>query len=139
MAIHATVIGNLGGDAEVKTVGDNKQVCNFSIAAGNPRDKTATTWVRCALWGPRGAKLQSYLTKGSRVAAVGTITTREYNGKTYIECEVSEVELLGDRKRAEDEAPSPAPSRKPAPAPRTVASDYENDFANASAADEIPF
>lgn len=140
MAIHATVIGNLGKDAEVKTVGQGRTVCNFSVAASNPRNKDQTTWVRCALWGQRGEKLQGYLTKGSRVAAVGTLTTRDYDGKTYVELEVTEIELLGDRKKAEDEAP-PArpPARKPAPAPRTVASDYEENYADAESSDSIPF
>lgn len=110
MGIHATVIGHLGRDAESKVTPGGKSVCNFNIGANNPRDKTATTWVRCALWGARGEKLASYLTKGARVAAVGTLIAREYehNGqrKTSVELDVSELELLGDRA----DKPKPAPS-----------------------------
>lgn len=93
--IYGTVIGNLGGAAETKTISTGKLVTNFSIAAKNGRDKDATVWVRCALWGARGEKVAQYLEKGTRVTVMGVITTREHNGKTYVECDVQELALQG--------------------------------------------
>jgi single-strand DNA-binding protein len=105
--IHATVIGNLGGDAELKVVGqNNNSVCNFSIATKGRKKDGPTTWVRAAMWGTRAEKVAPYLKKGGRVAAVGTITTREHDGKTYVELDVSELELLGDKPAAQSASAS---------------------------------
>jgi single-strand DNA-binding protein len=49
------------------------------------------------MWGVRAEKVAPYLKKGGRVAAVGTLTTREHDGKTYVELDVTELELLGDK------------------------------------------
>lgn len=95
--IHATVIGNLGSDAETKVIGSGKKVTNFSVATKGFGKDSPTTWVRCAMWGDRGEKVASFLKKGKRVAAVGTITTREHESKTYVECNVAELELLSPK------------------------------------------
>jgi len=116
--ISATVIGNLGRDAELKTIAGGRAVCNFSVAsAGRAGNEKVTTWVRCAMWGARGEKVAQYLTKGTRVGVSGTLTTREHDGKTYLELDVHELELLGDRPKAQDEEPrrSPGAGRRPPP------------------------
>lgn len=95
--LYGTVIGNLGGAAETKTIPSGKTVTNFSVAAKNGRDKDSTLWVRCALWGTRGEKVAQYLEKGTRVTVMGVITTREHNGKTYVECDVQEIALQGGK------------------------------------------
>lgn len=102
MGIHATVIGNLGRDAETRQLGSGKVVANFSVATTRKsRDGDTTTWVRCALWGERANKLAQYLTLGSKVAAIGTLYTREHEGKTYVELDVQDVELLGGKPQRE--------------------------------------
>ena len=106
--IHSVVCGNLGKDAEIKTINGGKVVCNFSVASTG-RDK-ATTWVGCALWGVRAEKVHKYLTKGTKVAVSGQLTTREHNGKTYLEIDVSELELMGGGRR-EDEPRDEEPRR----------------------------
>ncbi len=95
--IHATVIGNLGNAAETKAIPSGKIVTNFSVATKGRGKETDTTWVRCAMWGERGKKVAEYLTKGQKVAAVGTLTARVHEGKTYIELDVQELELLGGK------------------------------------------
>ncbi len=99
--IMVNVVGNIGKDAELKTTPTGKMVCNFSVASSD-RNK-ATTWVGCAVWGARGEKLAKYLTKGSKVAVSGSMSTREHNGKTYLEVDVSEVELCGRGQREEEQ------------------------------------
>lgn len=95
--LHTTAIGNLGKDAETKTLQSGKVVCNFSIATKG-RDKDAPTiWVDCAMWGERGKRVAEYLKKGARVAVSGTLGTREYNQKTYLTLDVQELELLGGK------------------------------------------
>lgn len=95
--ISAVVAGNLGKDAEVKNVGGN-DVCSFSVASTTKvKGEDSTTWIRCSMWGQRGAKLAEYLTKGKSVCVSGGLTTREYEGKTYIEMRVDDVRLMGSK------------------------------------------
>lgn len=99
--IHATVIGNLGADAETKTIASGKMVTNFNVATKGRGKDAKTIWVRCAMWGERGKKVAEYLTKGTRVAAVGTLDNHEHEGKTYLQLDVQELELLGGGKKDE--------------------------------------
>lgn len=93
--IIVTLAGNLGRDAELKAVGDSS-VLSFNVAAKSGYgQREQTLWVSCALWGKRGETLAQYLTKGSQVTVIGELSTREYDGKTYLECRVSEVKLQG--------------------------------------------
>ena len=98
--IHCTCIGNLGNDGELKVVGQGNTVCNFSIGTRGRKKDGPTTWVRAAMWGKRAEAVAPYLKKGGRVAVTGTLTSREHEGKTYLEVDVSELELLGDRPQA---------------------------------------
>ena len=88
-----TVSGNLGRDAEVKTVGGST-VANFSIAVKSGFGQNEqTVWVDCALWGKQAeGKLPSYLVKGQKVCVSGELGTREHNGKTYITLRVNNID-----------------------------------------------
>ena len=110
--ISATVSGNLGKDAETRNAGSGT-VTNFSVAStARVKGEKVTTWVRCALWGKRGESLQRYLTKGTRLAVSGSLSTREHDGKTYLELEAHDVDLLGGGER--DREPAARPAAKPA-------------------------
>jgi single-strand DNA-binding protein len=50
-------------------------------------------WTDCTIWGTRGEKLAQYIRKGKFVVVSGTLTTREYNGKTYLQLGVNEIDL----------------------------------------------
>lgn len=109
--IAATVCGNLGADAELKVTQGGTSVCNFSVASeARVKGEKVTTWVRCAMWGVRAEKVAKFLTKGTKVAAMGSLSTREFQGKTYVEVEVSEVQLMGGG-RNPHEAPADPPPR----------------------------
>jgi single-strand DNA-binding protein len=87
--------GNLGRDAELRDA-RGTAVCAFSVAVTRKlRGEKTTTWVKCSVWGKRAPGLAQYLTKGTRIAVSGELVLREYNGKTYLDCNVSEVTLLG--------------------------------------------
>lgn len=130
--ISATVAGNLGKDAEVRQAG-GQNVCSFNIASSSKvKGEDVTTWVRAQLWGKRGDSLAQYLTKGQSVCAAGTLTTREYEGKTYLELNVSDVKLMGKPGGAANSGGGSGGSRA---APKPVAnSGYTND-----ADEDIPF
>lgn len=104
--ISATVVGNLGRDAELKTIG-NTSVLSFAVASERKtKGEKTTLWVSCSLWGSRGETLARYITKGTKVAVTGELSTRESakTGKTYLEVRVDQLELLGGGNRAERSA-----------------------------------
>ena len=94
------LIGHLGRDAELKTVGGTT-VCEFSIAVSTKKKGVETTnWFRCALWGKRGESLVQYLTKGKAVFVTGRFEARDFVKQDGVagyslECNVGELEFLG--------------------------------------------
>lgn len=93
--INATIAGNIGKDAVTRNAGSTT-VTGFSVAVEQRgKDGKKTQWVNVSFWGKRGEVLAQYLTKGGRVAVAGELTTREYEGKTYLELEASNVTLMG--------------------------------------------
>lgn len=102
----ATLIGNLGRDAELRYTPGGAAVATFSIATserwkgkdGTQQEKTE--WHRCVLWGKAAEALSEYLTKGKQVAVEGRIETRKWtdkdgNDKYSTEIRVDRVILLG--------------------------------------------
>lgn len=102
--IQLTVVGYLGKDAEVKTVGDNK-VINFSVAHTetykdkNGEKQSKTSWVDCSQWVKSDA-VAKYLTKGKPVAVSGEPSARAYKAadgeaKSSLCLRVEELQLIG--------------------------------------------
>lgn len=110
-----TIGGRLGKDAVLRTAGSG-QVCSFSVAVDDRsgREK-ATYWFDVSLWGKRGEAIARYLTKGTQVAVSGDFRRREYEGKTYLEVNASDVTLMGggERQDRRDDAPATAQSGSP--------------------------
>jgi single-strand DNA-binding protein len=110
-----SIAGNVGKDAEVRRTQDGTAVASWSVAVEDRtgREK-ATIWFDVSMWGARGEKLASYITKGTRVAVSGDLGTREYNGKTYLTVRADQVTLLGGGERRDearrDDAYSPPPN-----------------------------
>lgn len=95
--INATIAGNIGKDAVTRTAGSTT-VTGFSVAVEQrSKDGKKTQWVNVSFWGKRGEVLAQYLTKGGRVTVAGELTTRDYDGKTYLELEASNVTLQGGK------------------------------------------
>lgn len=91
--------GNIGGDVKVNNAGGTA-VANFSVAVkAGYGDKAQTIWIACALWGKQAeSKLIDYLVKGQGVAVSGELSTREHDGKTYLQVRVSTIDLVGGGK-----------------------------------------
>ena len=126
------IAGNIGKDAVSRTTqsGDNVTSWSVGVEERNGQDKR-TIWFDCSLWGKRGESLGQYLTKGSKVAVSGELSTREHDGKTYLTVRVNEVSLQGggqQRSQASDQHYT-APRDNPVSRPVT----------NADFDDEIPF
>lgn len=129
--------GNIGGDVKVNNAGGTA-VANFSVAVkAGYGEKAQTIWIACALWGKQAeSKLVDYLVKGQGVAVSGELSTREHDGKTYLQVRVGTIDLVGGGKSDGGSQSAPQQSRqapqqsahKPQPAP-----DFD------SFDDDIPF
>lgn len=92
----ATIAGNLGRDAEFKST-QSGDLCKFSVAVTTGwGDRKATTWWDVTKWGKGAEGLASILRKGAKVAVSGEISTREHEGKTYLQIRADHVTLQGD-------------------------------------------
>lgn len=97
------LIGNLGGDPEVKRTQDGKPVVNLSIATSDSwKDKNSgerkekTEWHRVVIWneGLCGVA-EKYLQKGAKVYIEGALTTRKWQDKDGKDKYSTEVVLNG--------------------------------------------
>jgi single-strand DNA-binding protein len=72
------VMGNLGGDPEMRYMQDGTAVTNFSVATSrrwtdkaSGESREATTWFRVAVWGRQAETANEYLSKGRQVLVEG--------------------------------------------------------------------
>lgn len=75
-----TIVGNLGGDPEMRYMPDGTAVTNFSVATnrrwtnqqtGEPAEET--TWFRVSVWGRQAETTNQYLSKGQQVLVEGRL------------------------------------------------------------------
>lgn len=108
-----TIAGNIGKDAVTRTTGNGDKVTSWSVAVEerNGQDKR-TIWFDCNLWGARGEKLAQYLTKGSKVAVAGELSTREHEGKTYLTIRADQITLMGGGQDRQEPRQEQAPAQR---------------------------
>lgn len=98
-----TIAGNIGKDATTRTTQGGDSVTGWTVAVEDRQGKEKSTlWFDCSLWGKRGETLAQYLTKGSKVAVSGDLSTREHEGKTYLSIRADQVTLLGGGEKREE-------------------------------------
>ena len=121
------LIGNLGGDPEIRYLPSGQPVTNFSIATtekwtgkdGNPGERTE--WHRIVVFGKQAETCKEYLKKGRQAYVEGRLQTREWQNKEgqkqkSTEIIAQNVRFLGTgpggagRERGEPEAPQEEPS-----------------------------
>lgn len=116
MSWHQTVIvGNLGGDPELRYMQSGDAVCNFSVAVSERwRDRRSgeqqerTTWYRVAVWGAQAENCNTYLAKGRRVLVTGNVSARGYinnNGEAAasLDLRARDVRFLSSRNEDGDQ------------------------------------
>ena len=135
--------GNLTRDPEVRTSESGVCICTFSLAVNRPKDKGGNSkadFIPIKALGKKGEVCGKYLKKGSRIGAVGTLSTYTYtngSGDKRFKTEVllEDITFLGEgggqRQGATgDNGPTPPPDY---PAPPTTGEFQEVDD------DELPF
>lgn len=85
------VVGNIGGDPEMRYMADGTAVTNFSIAYNRRRNDRQTgqmvdetTWFRVSIWGKRAEVANQYLTKGRQVLVEGQLRVDPNTGSPRI-------------------------------------------------------
>lgn len=90
------IAGRLGKNAEHRKLQNGTDVCSFSVATDvGWGDNKHTVWVDVAKFGKGAEGLTRYLTKGTSVTVVGDLSTREHEGKTYLNCRADDIALQG--------------------------------------------
>src|SRR5689334_1141659 len=104
----ATIIGNLGGDPEMRYTAAGRPFTTFSVACnrtyttGEGDRKEQTEWFRVIAGGRLAEICSQYLSKGRQVYVEGRLSTRTFegsDGKTRFSVEISasEVQMIGPR------------------------------------------
>ena len=108
--LNLSLAGTLGRDAEYKESQSGKGRCSFSVAVNvGYGEKRTTQWIDVTRWGEGSRGLANLLRKGSKVALSGEMSTREHNGKTYIQCRADHVTIQGTPQGSERREPDGSP------------------------------
>ena len=124
MSINRVILlGRVGKDAEVRTVGDNK-VASFTLATTekykdrNGQLQENTEWHNIVIWGKLAEVAERYVQKGTQLFIEGKIKTEKYSGNDGVEkyatkVYASSMQLLGNKQDGQY-----APASAPAPQQR---------------------
>lgn len=98
-----TLIGNLVRDPESRTTNSGSSVCSFTVAVNRRGKQTEgqpeADFFRVSAWNKMGENCQKYLTKGKKVAVVGSVSVHTYQAqdgttKASLEVFAQDVEFL---------------------------------------------
>ena len=110
------LVGNLGGDPQIRYTPNGTAVANFNIATTerftnkNGEKESRTEWHRIVAWGRLAEICNEYLKKGKQVYVEGRIQTRQWEDKeggkrTSYEIIANTMVMLGRAGDAGDVAP----------------------------------
>jgi single-strand DNA-binding protein len=102
MSINKVIlVGNVGGDPEIRTTGDGREVANFSLATSESwKDKNSgekkekTEWHRVVIFsqGLVGV-IKNYVKKGTKLYIEGSLQTRKWTDNQGVEKYTTEIVL----------------------------------------------
>jgi single-strand DNA-binding protein len=119
MVNRVVLVGNLGGDPEVRTFGDQQKVTRLSIATHELVTKRSgdrerqTEWHQVVAWSALGERAAKHLRKGKTVLVEGRLQTRVWadaRGNKHITAEVRADRIIflgrsnGDGRGASEDA-----------------------------------
>jgi single-strand DNA-binding protein len=84
-----TLVGNMGGEPELRFTPNGVAVCKFSVAVTpRVRDRESNewkdgeaTWYNCTAWRELGEHVAETLVRGTRVIVKGRLSLRQYEAK----------------------------------------------------------
>ncbi|NLB90571.1 MAG: single-stranded DNA-binding protein [Clostridiales bacterium] len=104
------LVGNLTRDPDLRTTSTGISVCSFTIAVNKRKSgqdsQPEADFFRITAWRQLGELCQRYLSKGRKVAVVGSVSVSTYEGKdgttkASLEVTADEVEFLSPRQEQE--------------------------------------
>lgn len=115
MSINKVILlGNVGGDPDVKYLDSGNSVAKFSLATSESYKNKAgekvenTEWHNIVIWGPLAGVVEKYVIKGMKLYIEGRIKYRSYTDKNgdqkyFTEIIADKLEMLG--KKSEQSQP----------------------------------
>tara|TARA_Y100001963_G_scaffold19768_2_gene25056 strand:- start:25780 stop:26154 length:375 start_codon:yes stop_codon:yes gene_type:complete len=105
------VLGNLVRSPEVKEIGNDSMVCNFTIAANRKRgENEEVAYIDCASFGKQGEVIGKHVSKGDRLLIEGRLRTEswETEGKkrSKLSCVVEQFSFANAPKGQSDAEPA---------------------------------
>ena len=97
------LLGNLGGDPDIRTMQNGKKVCSFSMATSDSwkdketgEKKEKTEWHRVVVFneGLIGV-VESYIKKGTKLYVEGSLQTRKWTDDKGVEKYTTEIVIQG--------------------------------------------
>jgi single-strand DNA-binding protein len=93
-----TILGGLGKDPVTRTTGNGNKVTGFSIGVDDGfGDNKRTIWFDVSFWGKRGDVIAQHVKKGDKLCVSGELSTREYEGKTYLTLNGNDFSFAGSK------------------------------------------
>lgn len=98
-----TIVGNAGGNAEMRYLPDGTPVVNVSVAVNEHiNDQDVTTWFRVAFWGERLTNAAMHIVKGQTLVVEGRVmvetwTDREGGHRAGLKINARTMRFVGGR------------------------------------------
>lgn len=140
-----TLIGNLGGDPEIRTLESGTKVGRFSLATNESyKDKddtwqTLTEWHNVVVWRDAAERAERLLKKGMLVYVEGKITYRKYTDKDGVERSATDIVASSYRILEKREGTNDNRFPSTEPTGRSVASSMPTADAPPAEGDDLPF
>lgn len=130
----AILVGNVGGDPDVRTLENNVKVATISLATSerytdsNKQKQERTTWHRVVLWRNLAEVVEKYVHKGSQLYIEGRISNRQYkdkdgNDRYATEIVANDMKLLGKRDDGNRQPEGPQLGTVPPPSTEEMPAD----------------
>jgi single-strand DNA-binding protein len=140
-----TLIGNLGGDPEIRHLENGTAVGRFSLATNeNYKDKDGnwqkqTEWHNIVVWRELADRAEKQLKKGMMVYVEGKISYRKYSGQDGVERNVTDIVANTLRMLEKLESNGSDSRFPPAEQPARTAASMPADAPPAAEGDDLPF
>ncbi len=113
------LLGNVGGDPEIRYPAPDSPVAFFSLATGETRGGVKVTeWHNIVMTGRSAAYAEKFIRKGTKLYLEGSLRTREYTDRLHITRKRTEVfastfEILGRSQEGATAQPNIPTSQQP--------------------------
>lgn len=137
-----TLLGNVGGDPDVRVLDGGVKVASFTLATTErsytKRDGTVvperTEWHNIVLWRGLADIADKYIRKGSKLYIEGPLRTRSYEDRNGVKQRIAEVyadniELLGSQPQQQPQQSAPA---------QPISQPQQPNYGNYPTADDLP-